>query len=328
MLVLAACTTSTDVPNGPDVTSSVEYKDIPEEAPFRADILFVVDDSPAMAPFQAKVRANLRELPDVLSAHYHVPFMHVGAITGDLADDGVMRTIGTVRGPFLVDEYTLPGDARVRNYRGSLADSFALLGDVGTRGSTTQQPLAAAVRALGNPRNAGFLRDDATLLVVVISASDDHSALPVHDLADQLKATKTDPAAILVANVFAQSDDTCAAPAPRLAAFGDEFSNLDTVSICSDDYTAVFHALEESYKQTLGAPCLDETPVDCEASDVQHPGTDDSAEQILPACGDGALPCWRLIPWDCGAGPDLMLQVDRVSYAPDGDHVILQCTVQ
>jgi hypothetical protein len=65
---------------------------------------------------------------------------------------------------------------RSRNYTGDLATVF---GDIakgaGARGCGFEQHLGAVKRALGNPANSGFLRDNAYLAIILIADEDDCS---------------------------------------------------------------------------------------------------------------------------------------------------------
>jgi hypothetical protein len=75
-----------------------------------------------------------------------------------------------------------------------------------------QQPLEAARRALSNhPANAGFLREDAYLVIVVIGATDEPSAA-VEPYALFFQGLKPDPGRVIVAGVIgpsAPSDAAC-----------------------------------------------------------------------------------------------------------------------
>lgn len=71
------------------------------------------------------------------------------------------------------------GCPRCRNYEGqSLEDVFSCMADLGISGCGFEQPLEAMRKALEpeNTANAGFLRDDVLLSVVIISDEDDCSA--------------------------------------------------------------------------------------------------------------------------------------------------------
>ncbi len=78
---------------------------------------------------------------------------------------------------FVVDSNT--GCPRCRNYSNeSLEDVFSCLADLGTSGCDFEQPLEAVYRALepSNDHNAGFLRDESLLGIMIISDEDDCSA--------------------------------------------------------------------------------------------------------------------------------------------------------
>ncbi len=163
------------------------------------DILFIVDTSQSMATDQwalvqsagdqlfAQLEADLGGMPDL---HVGVTSTDLGAgnysITGceDGGENGRLL-LGPPDAPpcpdiadnFLVDLDDGAG-GRIRNYQGALADNFACMARLGTNGCGFEQPLEAMVRALdgSNPENAGFLRQDALLLVVVLADEDDCSA--------------------------------------------------------------------------------------------------------------------------------------------------------
>ncbi len=78
---------------------------------------------------------------------------------------------------FVEDSTT--GCPRCRNYAGeALEDVFSCIADLGTMGCGFEQPLEAMRRALEptNTANAGFVRDNAFLAVVLITDEDDCSA--------------------------------------------------------------------------------------------------------------------------------------------------------
>jgi hypothetical protein len=64
---------------------------------------------------------------------------------------------------------------RSTNYIGTLEDAFACMATIGYQGCGVEQPLEALRRALQDPANDGFLRDDAMLLVVFLTDEDDSS---------------------------------------------------------------------------------------------------------------------------------------------------------
>jgi hypothetical protein len=69
------------------------------------------------------------------------------------------------------------GCPRCRNFVGEVPDAFASLAALGTTGCGFGQPLEALYRALNeHPENAGFVRGQAQLTVVILSDEDDCSA--------------------------------------------------------------------------------------------------------------------------------------------------------
>jgi hypothetical protein len=80
-------------------------------------------------------------------------------------------------GRFIRDVARADG-GRDRNYSGSLAETFACIAQVGPDGCGFEQHLLAIARALDGsvPENAGFLRKDAFLAIVILSDEDDCSA--------------------------------------------------------------------------------------------------------------------------------------------------------
>jgi hypothetical protein len=176
----------------------VEYKDVPIRRPKQYDLLFVIDNSPAMSAHRANLVSNFKNFVNVLDTiEGGLPDMHIGVITTDLGtrgarddasqigrpvgacvgdgDGGALRHTAAVQGSFIIDAQRSPSDlSRVHNYAGTLAEAFTELADVGTTGCEFPQPLEAMKQALvEHPLNAGFLRDAAYLVIVFITAQDD-----------------------------------------------------------------------------------------------------------------------------------------------------------
>ncbi len=171
--------------------------DQPPEPIAALDVLFVIDDSGSMLEEHEALIAAASEslfsqlaldaggLPDL-----HVAFVStdLGAGSGNIANcdssnEGVFQ-LGAVGGPgcpdidgrFLVDEDDGQG-GRARNFTTTIGEAFACAAAFGIDGCGFEQPLEAMRRALdgSNPENAGFLRDDALLLVVFLTDEDDCS---------------------------------------------------------------------------------------------------------------------------------------------------------
>lgn len=160
----------------------------------KLDVLFVVDNSGSMFEEQAALAtafdsnfiANLRH-------DGNLPSLHIGVVSTDLGagpfgiqgctgsgDNGVLQNAprGDCTPP--ADRYIIDLDdgdgTRTTNYTGTLAKTFSCIAKLGTNGCGFEQPLESMRRALDdNPSNAGFLRDDAALLVIIVSDEDDCS---------------------------------------------------------------------------------------------------------------------------------------------------------
>jgi MYXO-CTERM domain-containing protein len=166
------------------------------------DLLFVVDDSTSMADEQEALIASFQRFIDTLGGiEGGLPDLHIGVISSNLGagPDVINGCLGTgdngrlLTGPyedpdlpscssrpdggFLVD-LAAPDGTRERNYQGTIADNFACIARLGTKGCGFEQHLESIRRALANPEgpNAGFRRDDAVLAVVVVADEDDCSA--------------------------------------------------------------------------------------------------------------------------------------------------------
>lgn len=277
----------------------------------KVDVLFVIDSSAAMTPYEAQVRQTLQLVAQTAEQRLRGPRanLHVGVLTADLADAGAMRHTSVVDGAYMIDRYTPSVD--MRNYQGAFADTMLALTDVGTAGSAHVQPLEAIELALGDAQNAGFVRDDAKLAVVILAAEDD--------------ASPGDPAAYraFVQGLKAEADDAMiavAAPdtATRLSTFaagkiapltGEGVVDFVFQNACVPD------ASGEGYPWT----CLDTDLLD---SDATQPGLQPSCTATdsggsYPACGDGgATPCWRVdaSTGECGEG--LRFTIDRGANDP------------
>jgi hypothetical protein len=293
LAVLAACVQSSGGDGGPPLATHVESFEWPGIAPPQMDILFVLDDTAPMAPYVDRTAAMLRSIDGLWAdvGGYPRPDLHVAVATADPADFGRLRGSVNVHGSFIVDENAPDLLTRVTNHAGSLGTDLAELGAVGTNG-TASEPLSAARAAIeGAP---GFVRENAYLAIVIVSAQDDASGVNVGDVVAWAKALKRDPTMVLVSAVYPTG-------APRLDTFVDGFPGRGaTVAIDAGDYGDAIAAVQLAYKVILSVPCL-ATPVDL---DPQTPGGQfdcsielelhDGTRRIVPACpGEN---CWQFHP--------------------------------
>ncbi|HZL17090.1 MAG TPA: hypothetical protein VFG23_05030 [Polyangia bacterium] len=171
--------------------------------PGNLDILIMVDNSSSMTQLQMKMLAQdpgfmtvLENLPNGL------PNIHVAVVSSDLGAPSDLQTSiactatgdgglfqSTPRGT-CTDTTLTPGATFISNvdgqanYTGSLQDVFGCIAQLGESGCGFEHQLASVARALGadgSPAptaNAGFLRDDAELAIVLLTNEDDCSATP------------------------------------------------------------------------------------------------------------------------------------------------------
>lgn len=162
----------------------------------QVDVLVVVDSTAGMADERAALAGAIddfvRDLQDAFPGDYGTALsLHLGVITADLGagghahagcagdgDGGALRGgCAAVDGAFLQAEVTQWGKATT-NFDGEIGAAATCLVPIELDGCPFQQPLGAAVTALTStdPANAGFLRPDALLAVLVVSNQDDCSA--------------------------------------------------------------------------------------------------------------------------------------------------------
>lgn len=150
----------------------------------RADVLLLVDSSASFGSFQVSLDPQWPAL--LRYARTQEVDLHLGVTT---LDDDVGGERGGLR--------ALPGGATfLDRTTQQLEETLRQLVQVGTNGSSTETALAPALSAVtapltGRPHaNAGFLRDDATLGLVVLTDEFDQAPLPNAYYVDQLLNVK------------------------------------------------------------------------------------------------------------------------------------------
>jgi hypothetical protein len=180
-------------------------------APVRKlDLVFMIDNSPSMAPKQEKLKAQFPRLMDALKdpADGSLPDLRVAILTSDLGTGGAYPS-GSC-GPKILADGTLSSfgdlgrfqtigardcgvtnpDARwleytggkPTNYTGDISNVFACLaGNLGTLGCGEEHQLQAfefalAAKGVGNEAQQAMLRPDAYLGLAFLSDEDDCSA--------------------------------------------------------------------------------------------------------------------------------------------------------
>lgn len=163
-----------------DVSLQEDAFDIPTRP--ASDILLTVDNSCSMSDKQQHLATNFSSF--IAYANQQTVDYQIGVTTTDdtpWGEQGLL--LGDASNPAILSRST-----------GNVAAMFAQKVNVGTRGAGVEQPLAASLHALTPPlstgANAGLVRPDATLAVVVVSDAQDQSPNPLAYYLDRLLAVK------------------------------------------------------------------------------------------------------------------------------------------
>ena len=205
---------------------------VQEDGNLTVDLLWVMDDSGTMSEEQANVVANLGSFVTVLDGFG--ADWQVGVTTTNVDAEA-----GALVAPVLAagaDDVTI---------------AFADAVDVGTTGSRDEQGLLALELATSEPLlsgdNAGLVRGDADLAVVILSDEDDHSPGEVGAYQDHLVGLKGQGNA-RVSAVVGELPAGCASPYAA-ADPGERYLSLANVSgglvdsICRDDFSETMKQL-------------------------------------------------------------------------------------
>jgi hypothetical protein len=168
----------------------------------KLDLLFMVDDSSSMDKMQAKLKEQLPLFMQVLQQAGGLPDIHIAVVSSDMGapsdvsinsctrygDQGAFRAaaqdtcLSTTLAPGATFLSSSGGNA---NFTGQISDVFQCIALLGSKGCGFENQLASIDRALGADgqgpppaQNAGFLRDDAILAIVLLTNEDDCSAPP------------------------------------------------------------------------------------------------------------------------------------------------------
>lgn len=212
---VAACAAHDDRP-GPDVPGGCE----------RIDFLFVIDGSASMAQEQAALRGEGGQAPvfaeftdALLVAIDGLLDLRVGVISAEPGDTALHTHHDQPAEP--VSQFTscgIVGSPWLVAPSPEFAERFACLAS--TRATSIDEtPVRNAVLALEDPKNAGFVRDDALLVVVLLTDEDTQDEdTPMIELHDRLlAAVDGDPARLVV---LAIAGDPGVFEAPKTTCFG------------------------------------------------------------------------------------------------------------
>lgn len=152
------------------VPPEVQVDQIVQATNARSDVLFVVDNSPSMGQEQDELATNFPEMLGwLLDSGLD---WHIGVVATDMVDpehSGALRIAGEATAG--ARRWLEPTDL-------DPAATFGAMVRVGTDGAHAEQGRAAtytAIELLADTTNAGFVRDDAAMHIVVVSDENDAS---------------------------------------------------------------------------------------------------------------------------------------------------------
>lgn len=254
----------------------------------KIDFLFVIDSSGSMADNQANLIASFPGLVTAMMDNVEADDWHVMVVDVDQQWSGTdcanaCQTLGSCPGAPEFDCDTPPpgvcditlgagetapfGEAASNQECALASDSryieagepdplgaFSCIARVGIDGSDAERPMDALTRALSpelndeGECNEGFVRDDAILVITVITDEpDEHSPGDPADWYDAVLAAKGEQAeAVVVLGLLPDGDldqPLCgveSVPAPRMSPFLDLFENSSRASVCEPDYSPFF----------------------------------------------------------------------------------------
>jgi hypothetical protein len=208
--------------------------------PTEQDVLFVIDNSPAMAPMQQALLSNMNTAIHQLALSGNT--FQIGMTTTDenCSDtpptpnpwDGRCGRLFSPDGadPIIRGSNYASGDALVARFNQVVAA-------IGTNGSSTPQGLQAATDAISDVNtalgraNAGFVRSQAQLAIVIISNSPDNSfANSPTEWAQKIAATK--PQSLVVVGTITVDDAS-----DRYSAFANFWPAHLTNAITQSDFS-------------------------------------------------------------------------------------------
>lgn len=203
-------------------SQSSGWQTFPALGAHEVDLLLAVDDAQGIAPVQAKMVAAMPAMMDALAAAPNgPPDLHVGVISSDSGagrfevpelhcsfpgDKGLFRSspVGGCTTPSLLSGQTFFQVVNgVASYHGGLADAVGCVSALGDQGCgfagslksirLALDPAGAASSAPSGGANAGFLRPEAFLAVVLLSHKDDCSVPDASDLPIPNQTLMSDP---------------------------------------------------------------------------------------------------------------------------------------
>jgi hypothetical protein len=266
---------------GGGVTTSNEPTPIFEDPPIppppekcdKVDFLYVVDNSASMLAKQETLARSFDGFSSIVEETLGTNDHHIMVIDTDsrnindgltgLEDaDACVGILGAgLRNGSEGESCGIEGPQRyMLDGQGNPEDTFSCLAQVGIFGDSDESPIDALLAATGSASseardcNAGFLRDDAVLVVTIITDEEDEVSAgdPAQWKRELLRAKGNQEEAVVVLGLISDIDVEGGLPggpcneanggsaAPLLRSFVSSFERGSMGSVCASDYSTFF----------------------------------------------------------------------------------------
>lgn len=241
------------------------------------DFLFVIDNSGSMTVQQGQLLNSFPGFIDAIQTSLdNVDSYHVGVITSDnyagnepgctTIGDLVTQTAGSQSSNSVCTPFS--SGLRFATDEDDLQTAFPCMAQVGTTGSPIEQPVTATVAALDPAKaepggcNEGFIRDDAILVVVIVTddppfdfdMDDAHPNTDTSGWYDAVIAAKGGEveSIVMIGFVPTPSNLSCTfSDSPNLVGFIEQFGEQGVLaSVCEPDYGPIFASTIETIETT------------------------------------------------------------------------------
>jgi hypothetical protein len=241
----------------------------------KVDFLFAIDNSGSMSAQQTQLLNSFPGFINAIQASLEdtVDSYHVGVVSSDAywANAPGCTTIGDLVSQNDSGQVCTPfaEGGRFATEQDDLSVKFPCIAEVGASGSPIEQPVTASIAALDPAKagpgdcNEGFLRDDAILVLVVLTDDppydpDFDDAHPMTDTSGWydaiVEAKNGDPEAMVVIGFVPWTDVSCVVfgiESPNLIGFVESFGDQGVLaSICEPDFGPVFAQTVETIVTT------------------------------------------------------------------------------
>lgn len=273
------------------------------------DILFLIDDSGSMGDDQANLGRNADLFTQTIFQTQGYDF-HIGVTTSSMAPRSTPNygVAGLLHGAVKYVTASTPN-------REAVLRSNLQPGSDGDGVERFYDPIHAALTPpLVNGANAGFFRPDATLVIIIVTDTDDFSHVTGHDFYKFLLGLKNnDPAKIIVYGAYVSSvDRTCPAGDVQRGILEGLFleAKAKTFSLCDPNFGAKLAGLASDVIDRVGS--------------VLYLSRPPSKDTIVVTFGSQTIPNDREKGWVFDPARNALIFATNIELLPEPDGTKIQ----